>query len=128
VLLTVLAISVAAPILLWQTDVYALVVVGIFAVGLCYGGFLALMGPITSETFGPKGFAVNFGIMYLTMAVASYVGPRLAAAVAEANGGDYKQAFLIAAALALTGLALATAHLLLARRRSSARPVPPEAL
>ncbi len=128
VLLTVLAISVAALILLWQTDIYALVVVGIFAVGLCYGGFLALMGPITSETFGPKGFAVNFGIMYLTMAVASYAGPRLAAAVAEANDGSYERAFLVAAVLTAAGLVLAAARLWLARRGSSARPVPPEGL
>ncbi len=87
VLLSVLAISVAALILLWQTNVYALVVVGIFAVGLCYGGFLALIGPSTGEAFGHRHFAVNFGIMYLSVAVASFGGPRLAAAIVEADAG-----------------------------------------
>jgi OFA family oxalate/formate antiporter-like MFS transporter len=128
VLLTVLAISVAALLLLWQTDSYALVVIGMFAVGLCYGGFLALIGPVTLEAFGPKGFAVNFGIMYLTMAVASYAGPRLAAAVAEADGGAYKRAFLVAAALTAAGLLFAGVRIWLARRGSSARPGSPGGL
>jgi OFA family oxalate/formate antiporter-like MFS transporter len=128
VLLAVLAISVGALVLLWQTDVYALVVLGIFAVGLCYGGFLALIGPLTLEAFGPKGFAVNFGIIYLTMAVASYVGPRVAAAVAQADSGGYERAFLVAAVLTAVGLLLAAARAWLARRKPNARAVSPEAL
>jgi OFA family oxalate/formate antiporter-like MFS transporter len=119
VMLAMLSLSVIALLLLWQAGGYLLVVVGIFLVGACYGGFLALLGPVTLDAFGPRHFAVNFGIMFLTMAVASFVGPRLAAAVAEANGGVFKQAFLIAAVLTMAGLALAVAYVWWSRR---ARP------
>jgi MFS family permease len=90
---------------------------GIFIVGICYGGFLALIGPVTLDVFGPKHFSVNFGIMFLTVAVASYAGPRLAAAVAQANGGDFGRAFLIAAVMTVVGLALMAVYVAVSRRR-----------
>jgi len=117
VLLAVLALAVAALMLLWQAGSYLPVVVGVFVVGVCYGGFLALIGPVTSETFGPRHFSVNFGIMYLAVSVASYVGPRLGAAVAEANDGVYRQAFLVAAMLTVAALVLAAIQACLMRRR-----------
>jgi len=119
VLTTVLAISVAALLLLWQTSAYAFVVVGVFAVGLCYGGSLALIGPVTSEAFGQRHFAVNFGIMYLSLAVASFGGPRLAAAIVEADAGDYSRSFLVAAILTAVGLLLALGYAWSARRSSA---------
>jgi OFA family oxalate/formate antiporter-like MFS transporter len=128
VLLSVLTIAVAALILLWQTNTYALVVIGIFAVGLCYGGFLALIGPMTSEAFGHKHFAVNFGIMYLSVAVASFGGPRLAATIAETEGGDYSLAFLVAAILTVVGLSLATTYAWWSKRSASIRRDSPEVL
>jgi len=111
-----------ALLLLWQAGSYLPVVGGVFVVGLCYGGFLALIGPMTLDTFGPRHFAVNFGIMYLAVSVASYTGPRLAAAVAEANDGAYAQAFLVAAILTVAGLVLAAVYAWLARARGSANP------
>jgi len=122
VLLTVLILAIAALLLLWQAGGYLAVVAGVFVVGLCYGGFLALIGPMTLDTFGPRHFAINFGIMYLAVGVASYVGPRLAAAVAEASDGIYKQAFLLAAILTVVGLALAVAYGRLRRRVGKAGP------
>jgi len=120
VLLAVLVLAVAALLLLWQAGSYLPVVGGVFVVGVCYGGFLALIGPVTLDTFGPRHFAVNFGLMYLAVSVASYVGPRLAAAVAEANDGAYKQAFLVAALLTVAGLVLAVVYTRLGRSYSSA--------
>lgn len=78
----------------------------ILTVGLCYGGFLAIMAPITADLFGTKNLGVNFGIMFLTIAVAAYVGPLLAAVVKQNNHGDYTQAFIIAAGINLLGLVL----------------------
>ena len=80
------------------------------AVGLCYGGFLALMGPVTADAFGPTYLGVNFGIMFFTVAISSFVGPRLAAVVADANGGSFSKAFLIAAAVSVLGLVLVGCH------------------
>jgi MFS transporter, OFA family, oxalate/formate antiporter len=118
VLIAMLLLAVLALVLLWQTSTYMTVVLGIFVVGACYGGFLSLIGPMTLDAFGQKHFPVNFGIMFLTVGVASYAGPRLAATVAEANDGVYKQAFLIAALMTVVGLILAAAYVWLSRRKA----------
>lgn len=120
VLIALLLLAAIALVVLWQTGTYFTVVAGIFVVGTCYGGSLALIGPITLDAFGPRHFPVNFGIMFLTVGVASYVGPRLGAAVAEANNGIYQQAFLIAAIMTMAGLALAALHVLRGLRGNTA--------
>lgn len=114
-LLTMLLLAVLASLLLWLTDTYVPVVAGIFVVGACYGGFLALLGPVTLDVFGKRHFPVNFGIMFLTVALASYVGPRLGAAVAESRDGEYTYAFLIAALLTVAGLVLAAIYAFMRR-------------
>ena len=58
---------------------YLLFTALIVVVGLCYGGFLAIMAPLTADLFGPKNLPVNYGLMFLTVAIAAYVGPYLAA-------------------------------------------------
>ncbi|MCX8032628.1 MAG: OFA family MFS transporter [Thermoleophilia bacterium] len=118
VLVAILALAVGAMLLLWRGGGYAGVVTGVFVVGICYGGFLALVSPLTLETFGPRDFNFNYGIMYLTVGVAAYVGPRLAATVAQANSGDYEQAFMVAAVLAGIGLGLALAYIGLRWRKT----------
>jgi len=119
VLITIMTLAVLGLLLLWQTGSYGPVVVGIFIVGLCYGGFLALIGPVTLDAFGPRHFAVNFGLMFWTLAFASFAGPRLAATVVDANDGVYKEAFLLAAALTGLGLLLAVVNTWVARRKAA---------
>jgi OFA family oxalate/formate antiporter-like MFS transporter len=116
VMIAMLALATLASLLLWQTSTYVPVVLGIFVVGTCYGGFLSLIGPVTLDAFGGRHFSVNFGIMFLTVAVASFVGPRLAASVAQTNDGVYSPAFFIAALMSLAGLGLAVGYLRLSRR------------
>jgi OFA family oxalate/formate antiporter-like MFS transporter len=77
----------------------------IMVVGLCYGGFMALMPSLTADLFGSKNLGVNYGIMFLTVGIGAFVGPRLAAAIKEAQG-DYTQAFIIAALLNVAGIVL----------------------
>ena len=89
--------------LLVMTSRYILVVTVFVVVGLCYGGFLAVMAPLTADLFGSQNLPINFGIMFLTVALAAYIGPFLAAALKEANG-DYTQAFMIAAVLNIVGI------------------------
>jgi MFS transporter, OFA family, oxalate/formate antiporter len=103
-------------LLIWRTSTYAPVVLGFCIVGTCYGCFLALIGPVTNETFGSSHFPINFGLMYLSIGVASYVGPRLAAGVAEADNGDYTWAFIIAAMISGVGLVVLVLCWLLSRR------------
>jgi MFS transporter, OFA family, oxalate/formate antiporter len=118
VFVMMLILAAVALLVMWGADTYAPLVLGICAVGLCYGGFLALMAPITAEAFGNKNLGINFGIMFLTVALAAYVGPRLAASVYEATGGDYGWAFIIAAIMSAAGLVLVGAYMVLARRRA----------
>lgn len=121
VFVAMLIMAAAALLVMWRAESYAPLVLGICAVGLCYGGFLALMAPITAEAFGNKNLGINFGIMFLTVALAAYVGPRLAAAVFEASGGNYDWAFIIAAIISAAGLLLVGVYMLLARRKASVR-------
>jgi OFA family oxalate/formate antiporter-like MFS transporter len=79
---------------------------------------------VTLDAFGPRHFAVNFGLMFWALAFASYAGPRLAASVAQANEGIYKQAFLVAAALTVVGLILAIANTWLGRRKTATAGAP----
>lgn len=74
-------------------------------IGLCYGGFMALLAPFTADFFGTKNLGVNFGIMFLTVAVAAYAGPLLAA-MAKQTSGDYRSAFMIAIFINVAGLLL----------------------
>lgn len=89
-------------------------------IGLCYGGFLSLMAPITAEAFGPKYLGLNFGIMFLTIAIAAYVGPLLASKVKLANNGDYTPAFVIGAVINAVGLALALGFMIFGKKKATA--------
>ncbi len=110
VFVMMLIVAAIALMVMWGADTYAPLVLGICAVGLCYGGFLALMAPITAEAFGNKNLGINFGIMFLAVAIAAFVGPRLAAAISEANGGDYTRAFVVAGLITAAGVALASTY------------------
>jgi OFA family oxalate/formate antiporter-like MFS transporter len=77
----------------------------VMLVGLCYGGFLAIMAPLLADLFGSKYLAVNFGLMFLMVGAGALIGPRLAAVMREATD-SYTQAFIIAAMLNLAGILL----------------------
>jgi OFA family oxalate/formate antiporter-like MFS transporter len=116
VFVALFVIAAAALITLAYTTSYPGVAGCMAGVAFCYGGFLALMGPVTADDFGSTYLGVNFGIMFFTVAVSSFVGPRIAAMVAEADGGSFSKAFLIAAAISLLGLVLVASHAALRRR------------
>ena len=120
-----LVVAALALVVLSQATASFSVVLALATVGLCYGGFLSLIGPVTADAFGARHLGVNFGIMFLTIAVSAYAGPRLAAQVAEANGGSFSQAFVIAAVINLAGLALVAVHVLLRRRREAVAALEP---
>lgn len=90
-------------------------------IGFCYGGFLSVMAPLTADLFGSKNLPINYGLMFLTVAIAAFVGPRLASVVVEANNGSYTEAFIIAALLNLAGLILYLLFLFLKKRKTLAK-------
>lgn len=112
-------IAAGALVGLASTTSYAGVAGCMAGVAFCYGGFLALMGPVTADDFGLAHLGVNFGILFFTVAISSFAGPRIAAVVAGANGGSFSKAFLIAAAINVLGLVLVGAHAVLRRRSRS---------
>lgn len=85
------------------------------AVGLCFGGFMGIDPSITADTFGPKNWGMNYGVMFTAFGTAAFVGPRLAATMKETQQGDYTYAFLIAAVLGLVGIALTMSHIFATR-------------
>ncbi|MEL1136010.1 OFA family MFS transporter [Desulfitobacterium sp. THU1] len=109
----------AAMFALTVVNSYSTFVMCFIIIGLCYGGFLSVMAPLTADLFGPKNLPVNYGIMFLTVAIAAYVGPLLASVVKEANNGNYSDAFIIAALLNLLGLIIYGIFLFFKKRRES---------
>lgn len=75
-------------------------------IGLCYGGIMGIFPSITADMFGPKNLAMNYGIINTAFGMAAYIGPRLASHYKEVNGGDYSQAFLVAAGFSVLGVLL----------------------
>ena len=127
VLLLLFVVVIAALLPMTAAGGYGLLVLGMAVVASCYGGFVSVMGPVTADTFGSRYLGVNFGVMFLSIAVAAYVGPQLGARVAEASGGDFAAAFAVAAAMGVAGLVAAAGYAVLARRVQTRRSGVPEA-
>ena len=119
VLVLLFVVALAALLLMIGTASYAPLVLGMAAIASCYGGFIAVMGPVTADAFGARHLGVNFGIMFLSIAVAAVAGPQLGAVVAEASGGDYTAAFVVAAVISGCGLVAAAGYLVRGRRRAA---------
>lgn len=72
----------------------------------CYGGFAAVLTPLTAKMFGRTHITENYGVMYVVFGLAALIGPNLAVSFKNAAGGSYTGAFLTAAVLAAVGLIL----------------------
>jgi OFA family oxalate/formate antiporter-like MFS transporter len=118
---------------------YPLYLTGICAVGLCFGGFLALYPAVTADLYGTKHIGVNYGWMFSAYGAGGLVGPFLAAwlmkvvanmpyQVTEPGGqvvekmlavGNYKPAFLTA------GIACVIAAVVITIALKPAKPAMP---
>lgn len=70
-------------------------------IAFCFGGFLAVIPPLTSDYYGIKNLGTNYGLVYQGYGIAALVGPMLISLA-----GGFKPAFLIAALLTIVGLIL----------------------
>ena len=106
---------------------YALYVIGVCVVGLCFGGYLALFPAVTADFYGTKHYGVNYGWMFTAYGAGGIFGPFLAAwlmrvsaqvpyFVKDAAGnsiqktftlGDYHLAFITAGVMCLAAAVLA---------------------
>lgn len=121
VIILLLVLGGAAMACMTMVNSYTPFVCVTIVIGFCYGGFLSVMAPLTADLFGSKNLPINYGLMFLTVAIAAFVGPRLASVVTEANNGSYSSAFSIAALLNFTGLILYIIFLNLKKRKSVAK-------
>lgn len=92
-----------ADLALWRSTNELVFLVALFAVGICYGGFMGTIGAVTADAFGVKNLGIKFSIMFLTVGIASIVGPLIASTI-RSNYGSYAPSFGIAMALGLLGL------------------------
>ena len=126
-LIIMLVICAAAMFALDFFRTYALYLVGISVVGLCFGGYLALFPAFTADYYGTRHYGINYGWMFSAYGAGGIVGPFLAASlmrvsakvpyqVTDAAGnvteklftvGSYRLAFFVAAAMCVAAVLLA---------------------
>ena len=85
---------------------FPLFLLGICGIALSFGGYLGIMPSVTADNFGSKNIGINYGIIFTAFGLAAFVGPRIAAVVKEATGGDYSMAFMIVAVMNGVGFIL----------------------
>ena len=78
--------------------------------GLGYGGTFVLLQRLIADFFGPRDYAKILGFITVVETIGAAIGGRITGAVADANGGDYAQAFLLVTVA--TGAALVCTILL----------------
>lgn len=95
-----------------------IILFSLFLVGFCYGGYVALMAPLTADLFGTKYLNVNYGFVYIAYPFAGLIGPRLAGYASDKNNGDFTFAFFMAGTIAVLGLILAIILTIIQRRKT----------
>ena len=63
--------------------------------GLGYGGTFVLLQRLIADFFGPRDYAKILGFVTVVETIGAAIGGRITGTVADANGGDYAQAFLL---------------------------------
>ena len=71
-----------------------LVLVGLLSMGMCYGGNPTICSTFVNKYYGPKYFAVNFGIAMFNLVPAAIIGPMLSSKLVESSGGSYNSTFV----------------------------------
>ncbi len=63
--------------------------------GLGYGGTFVLLQRLIADFFGPRDYAKILGFVTVIETIGAAIGGRITGLVADANGGDYTQAFYL---------------------------------
>jgi OFA family oxalate/formate antiporter-like MFS transporter len=117
-LILMYAITAGMLLLLYAAGSYAVFVISVMGIGLCFGGFLGVFPSITADNFGTANLGMNYGVMFIAFGIAAFVGPRLAASLFESTH-DHSLAFLIATGMSAAAL-LITVFLVISSRKSKA--------
>ena len=91
--ITMYAVTIGGLLILSFAASLASVIIGLVAVGLCFGGFLGVYPSICAESFGTKHLGMNYGVLFISFGVAAFVGPQIAATI-RVSTGAYTNAFI----------------------------------
>ncbi len=80
--------------------------IGIYIVGLCFGGYLALFPAITADYYGTKNIGINYGLVFTAYGVGGLLGTLFAPRVLEITK-SYSMAFTVTGILCLLGAVIA---------------------
>lgn len=80
--------------------------VGIYIVGLCFGGYLAIFPAITADFYGTKNIGINYGLVFTAYGVGGLLGSLFAPRVLEITK-SYSMAFIVTGILCLLGAVIA---------------------
>ena len=75
----------------------AMLVIGITAVGFCFGTFLSVFPSLTADQYGLKNFGQNYGIMFLAWGIAGTLAPMIASYFYDLHGSFYTTYIICAA-------------------------------
>jgi len=98
---------------------FALFIIAVMGIGLCFGGFLGVFPSITAENFGTANLGMNYGVVFLSFGVAAIVGPRLAASLFESTG-YHTVAFIIAMVMSIIALLITLVLINFQKKKKSA--------
>ena len=79
--------------------------IAVSLIGICFGALMGVYPGFTADQFGAVHNSVNYGIMFIGFALAGYFGPTVCRSIL-ASTGSYATAFVVAAGLAVAGIAL----------------------
>jgi OFA family oxalate/formate antiporter-like MFS transporter len=80
--------------------------IGIYIVGLCFGGYLALFPAITADFYGTKNIGINYGLVFTAYGVGGLLGTLFAPRVLEITK-SYSMAFIVTGILCMLGAVIA---------------------
>jgi OFA family oxalate/formate antiporter-like MFS transporter len=80
--------------------------IGIYIVGLCFGGYLAIFPAVTADFYGTKNIGINYGLVFTAYGVGGLLGSLFAPRVLEITK-SYSMAFTVTGILCLIGAVIA---------------------
>jgi len=107
VLTIIFAICSGGLLLAAAVNAAPIFVLGIFMIGLSFGGFLAIYPALTSDYYGTRNLGINYGIIFTAYGAGAVLGP-IMAGYFKTFANSYTPPFYIAAILAIVGIGLST--------------------
>lgn len=105
VLTIIFAVCSGGLLMAASINVAPVFVLGIFMVGLSFGGFLAIYPALASDYYGTRNLGVNYGIIFTAYGAGAVLGP-IMAGYFKTFANSYTPSFYIAGILAVAGIIL----------------------